>query len=239
MRYFVYASNVGDILDDNYNMFHRIDAVCDTVDLTNAYEFFKKCVRELKYRNVWLIADFEKSTKPKKRIFKKIFPTGILSEDSLNYFPIAEYNIGTDEDKEKYKSIKDCIRRDLVHMQQNGIQFSYTDNLEAAEQMQYVIDNRIKSVFTLDSQMLKTFMDSEEIINIERTILDTAEYLNRDKDHMFVIPYIHLDTYVLIPKKIDRMFINENLRNKDGFTDVKKSEDVYNGSDDNVSPVRA
>ena len=232
MRYFVYATN-----DSITNIFHRIDAVCDSVSIENAYEYFKKCVRELKFSAVWLIADFENSTKPKKRIFKKIKPVGVLSENSLNYFPIAEYKVSSSEDvTNKYTSIKDCTRKDLVHMQQNGIQFSYTDNLEAVEQMQYVIDNRIKSVFTLDSFMYKDFLDTTEKINIERTILDTSEYLNREKDHMFVIPFIELDTYKLVPKEIDRVFINENLRNKDGFTDVKSAE-TYDGSYDDVSPV--
>lgn len=229
MRYFVYASNAATM--SNYN-FNRIDAICDTVSIENAYEQFQKCVRELNYPHVWFIADFEKFPKIKKKLFKKPEPIGVLSEETLNYFPIAEYHFDVNmklesENDNKPVSVKDYIRKDLVHMIQNGIQFSYTNNLEAAEQMQYVIDNRIKSVFTLDSYMLKelSYADKSEMVNIKRTILDTAEYLNREKEDMNCISYICLDTYWLLPKEIDRMFINENLRTGDKFTNAKTAED--------------
>jgi hypothetical protein len=224
MRYFVYASNAVTMF--NYN-FNRIDAICDTVSIENAYEQFQKCVRELSYPNVWFIADFEKFPKSKKKLFKKPESIGVLSDESLNYFPIAEYHFDQ-ENENKLVSAKDCIRKDLVHMTQNGIQFSYTNNLEAAEQMQYVIDNRIKSVFTLDSYTVKdlSYAGPEEV-NIKRTILDTAEYLNRNKDMMNCISYICLDTSQLIPKEIDRMFINENLRTGDKFTNVNTAENTF------------
>ena len=85
----VYATNEDGVV----NTFYRSSAYCDTLSLDNACEYFAKCVRELKFAHVWMIADFEKSSKKRTRLFKKEEPVGVIGEDE-NVMSISFFNSG-------------------------------------------------------------------------------------------------------------------------------------------------
>ena len=211
MKYRVYASN------DGVSQFHRIEAKCDSFALDNAMEYFEKCVRELKFFNVWLISDFEKATKQKKSMFKKEKPVPYFTEDSddMFFFPISEYHFDTAyKDGHQNTSAKDCVRHDLVELDQ-GIKIMFTDNLEAMEQMEWAIENRVLSKFTFDNKMNKSILGEDVTVDIRRTILDTKAYLNREKSEMNGYNFIDVDTNYIIPKKIDKKFCNFNLRGEE------------------------
>jgi len=205
MRYRVYAAN-----DDMQTMFHRMEAKCDTLALDNAIEFFEKCVRELKFFNVWLIADFEKATKPKKGLFRKEKPVKYFTEDSddMNFFPICEYHFDANADNLTGKSAKDCVRHDLIEMNRGNIKIMFTDNLEAMEQMEWDIQNRVAVSYTFTNKMIKYILDEPVHVDVRRTIVDTVTYLNRDKSEMHDVDFVDLDSNYIISNKIDKKVCN-------------------------------
>ena len=150
---------------------NRKSAAFTSDDLNATLETYKNYINEVRFTNIYFIADFELFGSA--GLFKK---TVTLDEDNnpvLPFLVIGEWHNGENKDN--------IIRCDKTIITRKGFTHQFNDNLAALQEFLYCIDNHIKSEFSIEYSRTKIMNGVKTKCDYFRMIADSVAVVRNTK----------------------------------------------------------
>lgn len=139
-------------------------AAFSSSDLDTTIDTFVNFVNEVRFTNMYLVADFEVSKQPMLDTFNR-------DSDSLPFFVIGEWHIGDDK--------SEVIRNDITVVQKKGFEHEFSNNLTAMREFLYCINNHIECVFKIRYGKHDSYYHIDKVI--ERHICSSVQVVRAHK----------------------------------------------------------
>ena len=174
------------------------DMSCNTKKAIFASDDFEAClyklknfVRELRFTNCYLIADF--GTYKKKSLFAKTIND---YDEMMPFFIVAEWHIGEDKDL--------LIRSDYTVITKGGFVHEFMNNANAVREVLYCINNNIEFTLEILYYVPVTIMGHKELKEINKIITSSSIMIENSKSKG--VKRFKLNSPEWISPKIERTF---------------------------------
>ena len=178
--------------------------VYQSCNLEEAVRMFQQFVNEVRYKRMYLVADFECYK-------KKVFAPSVMTEDFKKTIPfiiIGEWVVGNDREN--------WVRGDRMNLQTSGFRREFTDNLAAVRRFIACLNDREFAELSIAYKRTFIMYGQFEDAFFERTVATTTDVLFSQQYPVKTFWITHRDWEIIpIEKRVFQYFKMKEPEKKD------------------------